>query len=101
MKTTSMARPILKSHQRDDFASQPRPCATEGCAATVEGRAVYCGKCRHIRQRRAQRDYRERTRYDDDPLPAGPPTSMAWLRKFDGWSKSGMSYADYQKAARK
>ena len=94
MKTTKTGGAIPQPEKHHEPA--PRLCATEGCAGPVSGKEVYCKKCRHLHQLKAQREYRERTRYYDDPLPFGQPTSLAWLAKFNGWAKSGISYADYQ-----
>ena len=57
------------------------PGASDGCGPTGNG----------------GRESRPRLRYVD-PLPPGPPTSMSWLHAFDGWAKSGLSYAEYQAA---
>jgi hypothetical protein len=72
----------------------PRTCKTVGCGGGLAGRQLYCDACRSARQETARRKYRV-SRYVD-PLPFGPPTSMDWLRRFDAWTKSGLSYGAYQ-----
>ena len=76
-----------------------RGCATLGCAEKVEGKSVYCAACRRAHRRAYKRGYRKREEYVD-PLPPGPPTSMDWLKRFSGWTKSGLSYGAYQAAER-
>ncbi|SHI23927.1 hypothetical protein SAMN02745823_03786 [Sporobacter termitidis DSM 10068] len=88
-----------KGAGQETLPISPHRCVTAGCTSVIEGRARYCQNCTHDRQLRAQREYRQR--HYVDPLPFGPPTSMAWLDKFADWTRSGLSYAAYQAAERK
>lgn len=86
------------SEQRLPHPKPPKPCASSGCANMIEGNAVFCADCRHIRQLRLQRFRRDNVTSWSDDLQPEPPTSLQWLDKFKDWAGSGMSYADYQKA---
>lgn len=86
--STDKKKPPVKRHH----------CATQGCKMMVKGKRVYCEKCRRIRQAQFQREYR--CAQYVDPLPFGPPTSMDWLKGFDAWAKSGMSYGEFQATER-
>jgi DNA-directed RNA polymerase subunit M/transcription elongation factor TFIIS len=77
----------------------PRTCLTEGCTNPAPaGKAVYCPACSRQRRLLRQKRYREESKADLLDLPPDPPTSLAWLDKFSAWAKSGLSYAEYQRA---
>lgn len=65
----------------------PRKCETENCNEMVTGRKRFCAK-------HAKRKYTSSAR-EPEILPQ--TTGYDWLRNFDGWLKSGKSYADFQK----
>lgn len=74
-------------------------CLTEGCQTMLEGKALYCPECRHRRHLARLRHYRRHVRTWSEDFPPEPATSLDWLKKFSGWAKSGLSYAEYQKTA--
>ncbi|NMA24434.1 MAG: hypothetical protein GX936_02085 [Clostridiales bacterium] len=74
-------------------------CLTEGCKTILEGKALYCPECRYRRHLARQRRYRRQARARSGDLLTEPATSLDWLKKFSAWAKSGLSYAEYQKAA--
>jgi hypothetical protein len=76
----------------------PHPCATGGCHSIPEGKALYCPACRRARNILRQRHYRSRLKALQEDLPPEPITNLDWLKNFSDWAKSGLSYAEYQKA---
>ncbi len=77
----------------------PRSCLTKGCAKyAANNRARYCPACNRERRLLRQKQYREQQRADILDLPPEPPTNLKWLDSFSPWAKSGLSYAEYQKA---
>lgn len=92
-----------KKKLKNASVPEPQPvrpqrfCATTDCKNEVEGSASYCPTCRHTRQLRHQKYYRDKAQARSADLPPEPPTSLKWLDKFKGWAGSGMSYAEYQK----
>jgi hypothetical protein len=94
----AVQKPVQRKKKKKP-ADDARACRTAGCGRPVEGRKIFCDACRRGRKSLAQRTYRLR-KDDIDPLPTGPPTSMDWLKGFNGWIRSGLSYAEYQAADR-
>ncbi len=50
---------------------------------------------RHLIQ---QQKYRDRIKALQENMPPEPITNLDWLNSFSDWAKSGLSYAEYQKA---
>ena len=73
-------------------------CLTEGCQSILEGKSLYCPECRYRLHLARQRRYRRQIKARREDLPPEPVTSLDWLKSFSGWAKSGLSYAEYQKA---
>lgn len=74
------------------------PCLTRGCQTVLEGKSLYCPECLRQRHLAQQRHYRRHVKVLNEDLPPEPITNLDWLNNFSAWAKSGLSYAEYQKA---